>query len=130
MHGVDMVTVAELLGHALVETAAGYAHLSDGHLVQAAETVGALSARAMLLPRPAAASPGDVSRHDYYKITLYRDYDMSKRYYPAQRFPLTSPLGTHLRHVLAIRYNARIKLSFTGNDINPARAGRLCNPRR
>ena len=33
MNSVDMVTVAKLLGHALVETTAGYAHLADGHLV-------------------------------------------------------------------------------------------------
>ena len=33
MNGVDMVTIAKLLGHALVEITAGYAHLADGHLV-------------------------------------------------------------------------------------------------
>ena len=47
MNGVDMVIVAKLLGHALVETTAGYAHLADAHLVEAAERVGTLLAQAM-----------------------------------------------------------------------------------
>ena len=47
MNGADMVTIARLLGHALVETTAGYAHLADAHLVEAAEKVGGIIARAM-----------------------------------------------------------------------------------
>ena len=47
MNGVDMVTIAKLLGHTQVQTTAGYAHLADGHLVEAAEKVGALIAEAM-----------------------------------------------------------------------------------
>ena len=46
MNGVDTVTVAKLLGHALMETTAGYAHLADAHLVEAAEKVGYLVAQA------------------------------------------------------------------------------------
>ena len=46
MNGADTVTVAKLLGHALVETTAGYAHLADAHLVEAAEKVGYLVAQA------------------------------------------------------------------------------------
>ena len=55
MNGVGMVTIAKLLGHALAETTAGYAHLADGHLVETAEKVGSLIAEAMNLqgvPRP------------------------------------------------------------------------------
>ena len=48
MNGVDMVTVAKMLGHALVENTAGYAHLTDAHLVEAAEKVGSLIAGAMV----------------------------------------------------------------------------------
>ncbi len=57
MNGVDMVTVAKLLGHSNIETTAGYAHLADGHLVEAAEKVGAFVARAMdgTAPPPDAA---------------------------------------------------------------------------
>ena len=47
MNGVDMVTIAKLLGHVLVETTAGYAHLAAGHLVETAERVGSLIAKAM-----------------------------------------------------------------------------------
>ena len=42
-------------------TTAGYAHLADGHLVEAAEKVGAIIARAMegtaALPDPAPSPP-------------------------------------------------------------------------
>lgn len=47
MNGVDMVTVAKLLGHALVETTAGRAHLAAGHLAETAERIGRLIAVAM-----------------------------------------------------------------------------------
>ena len=39
MNGVDMVTVAKLLGHALVETTERYAHLSDRSVADAADRV-------------------------------------------------------------------------------------------
>ena len=39
MNGVDMVTIAKLLGHALVETTERYVHLSDRSVAEAAERV-------------------------------------------------------------------------------------------
>ena len=39
MNGVDMVTIATLLGHALVETTERYTHLSDHPLADAADRV-------------------------------------------------------------------------------------------
>ena len=39
MHGVDMVTIAKLLGHALVETTERYVHLSDRSVTDAADRV-------------------------------------------------------------------------------------------
>ncbi len=39
MHGVDMVTIAKLLGHALVETTERYVHLSDRSVADAADRV-------------------------------------------------------------------------------------------
>ena len=57
MNGVDMVTIAKLLGHALVETTAGYAHLAGAHLVEAAEKVGAAIAAAMNYPEEAWTTP-------------------------------------------------------------------------
>ncbi len=39
MNGVDMVTVAKLLGHALVETTERYVHLSDRSVADAADRV-------------------------------------------------------------------------------------------
>ena len=41
MNGVDMVTIAKLLGHALVETTARYTHLSDQSVTDAADRVSA-----------------------------------------------------------------------------------------
>ena len=52
-----MVTIAKLLGHALVEITAGYAHLADAHLVEAAEKVGAAIAAAMNYPEEAWTTP-------------------------------------------------------------------------
>ena len=52
MNGVDMVTVAKLLGHRRHRTTAGYAHLDDAHLVDAAKKVGAIIARTMLDSAP------------------------------------------------------------------------------
>ena len=39
MHGVDMVTIAKLLDHALVETTERYVHLSDWSVTDAANRV-------------------------------------------------------------------------------------------
>ena len=41
MNGVDMVTIAKLLGHALVETTERYTHLSDQSVTDAADRVSA-----------------------------------------------------------------------------------------
>ncbi len=41
MNGVDMVTIAKLLGHALVETTECYVHLSDQSVTEAADRVSA-----------------------------------------------------------------------------------------
>ena len=41
MNGVDMVTIAKLLGHALVETTERYVHLSDQSVTEAADRVSA-----------------------------------------------------------------------------------------
>lgn len=48
MSGENLPLVGKLLRHQRHHTTAGYAHLADGHLVEAAEKVGALIARAML----------------------------------------------------------------------------------
>ena len=47
MSGENLPLVGKLLGHRRHETTAGYAHLADGHLVEAAEKVGSLIADAM-----------------------------------------------------------------------------------
>ena len=47
MAGENLPLVGKLLGHRRHRTTAGYAHLADGHLVAAAETVGNLIAQAM-----------------------------------------------------------------------------------
>ena len=47
MSGENLPLVGKLLGHRRHETTAGYAHLADGHLVEAAEKVGSIIARAM-----------------------------------------------------------------------------------
>ena len=47
MAGENLPLVGKLLGHRRHRTTAGYAHLSDGHLVEAAEKVGNIVARAM-----------------------------------------------------------------------------------
>ncbi len=47
MSGENLPQVGKLLGHRRHRTTAGYAHLADGHLVEAAERVGALIAEAM-----------------------------------------------------------------------------------
>ena len=47
MSGENLPQVGKLLGHRRHRTTAGYAHLADGHLVEAAERVGRLIAEAM-----------------------------------------------------------------------------------
>ena len=39
MNGVDMLPVAELLGHALIETTARYAHLARDSVRESAERI-------------------------------------------------------------------------------------------
>ena len=57
MHGVDMVTIAKLLGHANPETTAGYTHLADGHLAEVAEKVGGFIACGHAVQRRCGATP-------------------------------------------------------------------------
>ena len=47
MAGEGLPLVGRLLGHRRHRTTAGYAHLADTHLVEAAETVGSVIAAAM-----------------------------------------------------------------------------------
>ena len=47
MSGENLPLVGQLLGHQRHRTTAGYAHLSDGHLVEAVERVGGIIATAM-----------------------------------------------------------------------------------
>ena len=47
MAGENLPLVGKLLGHRRHRTTAGYAHLADAHLVEAAERMGAVIARAM-----------------------------------------------------------------------------------
>ncbi len=47
MSGENLPLVGKLLGHRRHRTTAGYAHLADGHLVEAAEKVGSIIAEAM-----------------------------------------------------------------------------------
>ncbi len=58
MAGENLPLVGRLLGHRRHRTTAGYAHLADGHLVEAAEKVGSLIAEAMnLRSEPSPSSP-------------------------------------------------------------------------
>ena len=47
MSGENLPLVGRLLGHRRHETTAGYAHVADGHLVEAAEKIGSIIAEAM-----------------------------------------------------------------------------------
>ena len=51
MSGEGLPLVAKLLGHRRHRTTAGYAHLADGHIVEAAERVAGIIARAMAMGR-------------------------------------------------------------------------------
>ena len=55
MSGENLPLVGKLLGHRRHRTTAGYAHLADAHLVEAAEQVGSLIAKAMCAHRERAA---------------------------------------------------------------------------
>ena len=50
MAGENLPLVGKILGHRRHRTTAGYAHLDDAHLVEAAERVGVLISRAMAVP--------------------------------------------------------------------------------
>ena len=52
MSGENLPLVGKLLGHRRHRTTAGYAHLDNAHLVQAAEKVGRIIAEAMVDGRP------------------------------------------------------------------------------
>ena len=52
MAGENLPLVGKLLGHRRHRTTAGYAHLADAHLVEAAERVGTVIARAMTAGGP------------------------------------------------------------------------------
>ena len=56
MAGENLPLVGKLLGHRRHRTTAGYAHLADGHLVEAAEHVGRIIAEAMVGTRRASDS--------------------------------------------------------------------------
>ena len=62
MNGVDMVTIAKLLGHALVETTERYAHLSDQSVSDAADRMSG-RIRAALAGRGAEGKGGDDHAH-------------------------------------------------------------------
>ena len=64
MSGENLPLVGKLLGHRRHRTTAGYVHLSDGHLVEAAEAVGTVIADTMqfgprVWPGAIAASPSN-----------------------------------------------------------------------
>ena len=73
MSGENLPLVGKLLGHRRHRTTAGYAHLADGHLVEAAEQVGGVIAAAMGSSadapkassgvRPCAVEPADDCLH-------------------------------------------------------------------
>ena len=47
MAGENLPLIGKLLGHRRHQSTAGYAHLADGHLVEAAEKIGFHVAQAM-----------------------------------------------------------------------------------
>ena len=47
LQGSSPMLLGKLLGHRRHRTTAGYAHLADGHLVEAADRVGTIIERAM-----------------------------------------------------------------------------------
>ena len=65
MAGENLPLVGKLLGHRRHRPTAGYAHLADGHLVEAAEKVGAIIARAIQgTTTPPDAAPSTPGRFD------------------------------------------------------------------
>ena len=66
MAGENLPLVGKLLGHRRHRTTAGYAHLADAHLVEAAEKVGSLIARAMdIRTAPPPSRPRARRGHGY-----------------------------------------------------------------
>ena len=53
MSGENLPLVGKLLGHRRHQTTAGYAHLADAHLIEAAERVGNVIAEAMACTKEA-----------------------------------------------------------------------------
>ena len=65
MSSEKLPLVGKLLGHRRHSTTAGYAHLADTHLVEAAEKVGNIIAQARNLgARPSPPHPRPYRRHD------------------------------------------------------------------
>ena len=62
MSGENLPLVGQLLGHKRHETTAGYAHLADAHLVEAAEKVGSIIAQAMVARECASLRQGAETR--------------------------------------------------------------------
>ena len=62
MNGVDMVIIARLLGHALVETTERYAHLSNQSVSEAADRV-SNQIQAALAGRGVEGKGGDDHAH-------------------------------------------------------------------
>ena len=64
MSGENLPLVGQPLGHRRHRTTAGYAHVADGHLVEAAERVGALIAAAMGCGAAPSSRTGSAPRGD------------------------------------------------------------------
>ena len=66
MAGENLPLVGKLLGHRRHSTTAGYTHLADAHLVEAAEKVGSIIAKAMRLQAvPPPSRPHERDRRRY-----------------------------------------------------------------
>jgi len=65
MAGEGLPLVGRLLGHNRHRTTAGYAHLADAHLVEAAEKVGSIIAAAMQSAQPRGCGNCDAQIHIY-----------------------------------------------------------------
>ena len=64
MSGENLPLVGQLLGHRRHRTTAGYAHVADGHLVEAAERIGAIIAAAMGCGAAPSSRTGSASQGD------------------------------------------------------------------
>ena len=72
MSGGNLPLVGKLLGHRRHRTTAGYAHLADRHLVEAAERIGRIIAKAMAGDRP-SDSAKLATRRNVFKLGLSGD---------------------------------------------------------